>query len=263
MLNWIIFLWFSFILVNFQQYYSETNPFHPTIMFYISCNVPFTPNFHFPNFELKNVLNFYLTLYQNDKYTHMYIWFTNYFLLSTNISTISTSYLVLRIFVMFHRNLTTRAGNWLRTITSDRPYTIIRHFPSELVGMTSLDRNCWKLVNLLFVSPVLYWNTLKTEKSIAILGRKNSRRAWHVIPAQEVKRLNLHEKKIEKKEKRRKETFPVVILRNNDSSRWSRKLIVAFDVSKRGRVGHILFERIMNKDFIRKKILKISEKIVT
>ena len=54
-------------------------------------------------------------------------------------------------------DLTTRAGDWLRTITSDQTiYTIIRRFLSELVDTISLDRNYWEAINLLFVLPILF-----------------------------------------------------------------------------------------------------------
>ena len=61
-----------------------------------------------------------------------------------------------------------------RTITSDR--TVYNNsslsFSFLLVGMISLDRNYWLVINLLFVLSGLYLNILKTEKSIAILGQK-------------------------------------------------------------------------------------------
>ena len=62
--------------------------------------------------------------------------------------------------------LITRAGNWLRTITSDQtPYTIIRRFLFELVGVISLDRHYWEVINLLFVLPILFYLSIsKTEK---------------------------------------------------------------------------------------------------
>ena len=67
--------------------------------------------------------------------------------------------------------LITRAGNWLRTITSDQtPYTIIRRFLFELVGVISLDRHYWEVINLLFVLPILFY--LSTLKNITILERK-------------------------------------------------------------------------------------------
>ena len=70
--------------------------------------------------------------------------------------------------------LTTCAGNWLRTITSDQTvYNTIRRFLFELVGMTSLDRNYWEVtINLLFVSSGLCLNIFKTEKILAILGQE-------------------------------------------------------------------------------------------
>ena len=69
-----------------------------------------------------------------------------------------------------------------------RPYTINRRFLPELVGMISLDRNYWQVINLLFVFPILFYsNILKTEKILQFRNKKNSRRAWHVVPAQEVK----------------------------------------------------------------------------
>ena len=72
---------------------------------------------------------------------------------------------------------TTCAGNWLRTVTSDRnPYTTIRRFffffCFKLVGMISLDRNNWGVINLLFVLPGLYLNILKTEEILQFLGQK-------------------------------------------------------------------------------------------
>ena len=59
-------------------------------------------------------------------------------------------------------------------------------FSFELVGMISLDRNYWEVINLLSVLPGLYFNILKTEEILEFLGQEDSRRAWHVIPAQEI-----------------------------------------------------------------------------
>ena len=61
-----------------------------------------------------------------------------------------------------------------RTITSDR---IVYNnsslsFPFKLVGMISLGRNYWQVINLLFALPGLYLNILKTEKILQFLGRK-------------------------------------------------------------------------------------------
>ena len=44
-----------------------------------------------------------------------------------------------------------------------KPYTIIRRFLFELVGI-SLDRNYREVINLSFVLPVLCLNILKTEE---------------------------------------------------------------------------------------------------
>ena len=71
--------------------------------------------------------------------------------------------------------LTTCAGNWLRTITSDRTvYTIIRRFLFELVGTIPLptDRNYWEVINFILCFAWI------THKSIAkFLDKKNSRRS--------------------------------------------------------------------------------------
>ena len=43
-----------------------------------------------------------------------------------------------------------------------KPYTVTRRFLFELVSVISLDRNYWKAINLLFVSPILFHlNVLK------------------------------------------------------------------------------------------------------
>ena len=69
-----------------------------------------------------------------------------------------------------------------------KPYTTNRRFHFEHVGTVSLDRNYWNVINLLFVLPTLFYlNILKTEEIWQFWGQKNSRRAWHVIPAQELK----------------------------------------------------------------------------
>ena len=62
-----------------------------------------------------------------------------------------------------------------------RPYTIIRRFLFELVGI-SLDRNYREVINLSFILPGLYLNVLETEK---ILQFWNKRRH---SPAQEIYR---------------------------------------------------------------------------
>ena len=46
-----------------------------------------------------------------------------------------------------------------------KPCTIIRRFLFELVGMISLDRYYWEVMNL-FVLPGLYFNILKTERML-------------------------------------------------------------------------------------------------
>ena len=51
-----------------------------------------------------------------------------------------------------------------------RPYTIIRRFLFELVGMISLDRNDWEVINLSFV--LFYSNVLKTEKILQFWNKK-------------------------------------------------------------------------------------------
>ena len=70
--------------------------------------------------------------------------------------------------------LTTCAGNWLRTITSDR--TVHNKFVAFF-----LNSSVWwiEVISFLFVLPALYLNMLKTEKILQF---------WDV-PAQEVKRL--------------------------------------------------------------------------
>ena len=47
------------------------------------------------------------------------------------------------------------------------------------------------MMNLLFVSPGLYLNILKTEEILQFWDKKNSRRARHVIPTQQVKKIAL------------------------------------------------------------------------
>ena len=56
------------------------------------------------------------------------------------------------------------------------PYTTIRRFPFELVDTISPGRNYSEATtNLLFVSPELYSNILKTEKNVAVsLNKKFS-----------------------------------------------------------------------------------------
>ena len=60
--------------------------------------------------------------------------------------------------IVFIASLTTCAGNWLRTITSDR--TVYKRsslsFSSEFVGMISLDRNYWEVINLLHFNIIYY-----------------------------------------------------------------------------------------------------------
>ena len=54
-----------------------------------------------------------------------------------------------------------------------KPYKIICRFLFELVGMISLDRNDRKVVNLLFVSPILFClNILETEKILQLWNKK-------------------------------------------------------------------------------------------
>ena len=81
-----------------------------------------------------------------------------------------------------HVVLTTCAGNGLRTVTSDRNRVgrIPRFlFLFELVGMTSLDRSYWEVVNLLFALPILP----NTEK---ILQFSNERFSTCVARGQEL-----------------------------------------------------------------------------
>ena len=72
------------------------------------------------------------------------------------------------------------AGNWVRTVTSDQ--TVHNNsslsFSARRRFNISLNRIYWEVINLLYALPVLY---LKHNS-----GTKNSRSAWHVIPAQEV-----------------------------------------------------------------------------
>ena len=67
--------------------------------------------------------------------------------------------------VFSHFFLTTCAGNWLRTITSDQ--TVYNNsslpFSFKLVGIISLGTNYWEVINSLFVLPGLYLNILETE----------------------------------------------------------------------------------------------------
>ena len=44
-----------------------------------------------------------------------------------------------------------------------------------------MNRNSREAINLLFVLPGLYLNVLETEENVAILGQKDSRRAWHEV----------------------------------------------------------------------------------
>ena len=53
------------------------------------------------------------------------------------------------------------------------PYTIIRRLLFELVGIL-LDRNYLEVVNLLFVLPGLYLNTLKSVKILQFSDKKFS-----------------------------------------------------------------------------------------
>ena len=65
-------------------------------------------------------------------------------------------------FARWFFSFTPCAGNWFAD-RNERPNTIIRRFLflPDVVGMTSLDRNYWELINLLFVLPGLYLNILK------------------------------------------------------------------------------------------------------
>ena len=51
--------------------------------------------------------------------------------------------------------------------------------------MISLDGNYQEVISLSFVLPGLRSNIRETEKMLQF-GTKNSQRAWHVIPAQEI-----------------------------------------------------------------------------
>ena len=76
------------------------------------------------------------------------------------------------------------AGNWLRTVTSDQT----AYSNSSLSLRTRWNRNYSEVINWLFG---LLWNILETERVLQFWNKKkskkNSRRAWNVIPAQEVK----------------------------------------------------------------------------
>ena len=65
--------------------------------------------------------------------------------------------------------LTLCAGNWLAD-HNEWPNRIYNSaslsFPFELVGMTSLDRNYWGVINLLFVLSGLHLNISKTEETL-------------------------------------------------------------------------------------------------
>ena len=70
--------------------------------------------------------------------------------------------------------LLTCAGNWSRTITSDQTVynNLSLSFSFELVGTTSLYRNYWEVINLLFALPIsLYLDILKTQKILQFLGQ--------------------------------------------------------------------------------------------
>ena len=73
--------------------------------------------------------------------------------------------------------LTACAGNWLRTITSDR--TVHNNsslsFSFELVDIISLDRNYWEVINLLFVLPGLENITILEEFSTSVVRHSSAR----------------------------------------------------------------------------------------
>ena len=52
-----------------------------------------------------------------------------------------------------------------------------------------LDRNDWEVINLLLVLPILFYlNIPNTDKILRFSNKNIGRRAWHVIPAQDVSR---------------------------------------------------------------------------
>ena len=81
----------------------------------------------------------------------------------------------------------TCAGSWIadRNERPDRIRQFVAFF-SILVGM---DRHYCVVMNLLFVSPGLCLKYTQNWENVAILGRKDSGRAWHVIRAQDVKKV--------------------------------------------------------------------------
>ena len=74
--------------------------------------------------------------------------------------------------------LTACAGNWLRTVTSDR--TVHNNsslsFSFELVDIISLDRNYWEVINLLFVLPGLENITILEERVLDVRGTSFQRK---------------------------------------------------------------------------------------
>ena len=65
------------------------------------------------------------------------------------------------------KECTRRAGNWLRTVTSDQiriRYIFVDFFLYWTRRYVSLNRNYWEAMNLLTVLPGLYLNILKTEE---------------------------------------------------------------------------------------------------
>ena len=54
------------------------------------------------------------------------------------------------------------------------------------------------MTNLLFVLPILFHLIIvKTEKILQFWDKKNSRCAWHVVPAQEVKERERERKRVD------------------------------------------------------------------
>ena len=67
---------------------------------------------------------------------------------------------------------------------------MIRRFLFELVGVISPDRKLLGSKFIIYVSPILFLleYTVKLRKYYNF-GTKNSRRAWHDVPAQEQKQI--------------------------------------------------------------------------
>ena len=106
------------------------------------------------------------------------------------------------------------AGNWLRTITSDQiVYDKFRRFLFELVGMTSLDRNYWEIINEFVIS--FAWVILKTEKILQFWDKKKNVRSnfkrhanLHEISNDMIRKILRERLRERRKQKKRKIFHP-------------------------------------------------------